>query len=263
MINLSDVSEKELNSICDEYYPERKSYADLAEAKLRFGKECKQIESCIDNLLGILSEDVHFESELSADVSLEQCDTIRLQYRKIYDSICDVFSVMDKSRVGALYRLQHPDETSGMPFSYDKDLAAQVKVSQDDNITQVELPRLPPHKKQISRYSSDLSDGKSYEIDSYYKAIGDILGEMNYHRYYEKVVICFTFVYNEKERDLTDHDNLSLKSLIDLIAAFFLVDDSPDKCAHYYDYELGEKSRTIISVIPSSIFPEYISMRTK
>lgn len=263
MINLSDVSEKELNSICDEYYPERKSYAELVEAKSRFKKECEQIEKCLESLLGILADDVRFESELSVDVSLEICDRIKLQYRRIYDSICDVFNVMDKSRVGALYRLQYQDDLSEMPFSYDKDLGAQVKVFQDDNITQVELPRLPPNKKQISRYASDPSDGKSYEIDSYYKAISDILAEMKYHRYYEKVVICFTFVYNEKERHLTDHDNLSLKSLIDLIAAFFLVDDSPDKCAHYYDYEMGEESRTIISIIPSSIFPEYISMGTK
>ena len=46
----------------------------------------------------------------------------------------------------------------------------------------------------------------------------------------------FRHVYdrNRPEREYRDHDNIELNTVVDAIAMFFLVDDTPLECRHYY-----------------------------
>lgn len=261
MINLNDITDAELDAICDQYYPDRTSYRNLAVVKKRFLEVSTKTLNCMTQLSSILSDDAKFESEITLDVSSEICSEIKVNAGRLNNCISEVLTIMDKSKMGSVYCQEGIRLHNDIPFSYDKTLADGVRVVQNEGITTISLPQLPPNKKLLSRFSYDLSDGKSYEIDTYYAAIAQILQNMAYKRYYEKVVVFFEFVYCEKDRSLTDHDNLATKSLLDLVTAFFLTDDSPDKCAHFYDYKMGEESGTIISIIPELFFPLYLLSR--
>lgn len=66
----------------------------------------------------------------------------------------------------------------------------------------------------------------------------------------ERALICYTYVYMEgtPARCIRDYDNLEAKEVLDVINAFFLLDDSGSFCELHYRTEIGERNCTHIEI---------------
>ena len=75
-------------------------------------------------------------------------------------------------------------------------------------------------------------------------------------------VLIFRHVYdrNRPEREYRDHDNIELNTVVDAIAMFFLVDDTPLECRHYYCSAAGEEERTEVYIVPRVDFESWLAM---
>lgn len=110
------------------------------------------------------------------------------------------------------------------------------------------LPRLLPRR---------IKDSKKYIRDAFMSA-------MNQHKDRKikttKQVIHVQSIYADRgnNRIWRDHDNLEAKVVIDVVAAHYLIDDSPQLLDHYYDARTGEMDKTIVTLIPYNEFASYI-----
>ena len=79
---------------------------------------------------------------------------------------------------------------------------------------------------------------------------------------YRDCVLIFRHVYdrNRPEREYRDHDNIELNTVVDAIAMFFLVDDTPLECRHYYCSAAGDTERTEVYIVPREDFEEWLAM---
>ena len=79
---------------------------------------------------------------------------------------------------------------------------------------------------------------------------------------YRNCVLIFRHVYdrNRPEREYRDHDNIELNTVVDAIAMFFLVDDTPLECRHYYCSTSGEKEMTEVYIVPRSDFESWLGL---
>ena len=78
---------------------------------------------------------------------------------------------------------------------------------------------------------------------------------------YRNCVLIFRHVYdkNRPEREYRDHDNIELNTVVDAIAMFFLVDDTPLECRHYYCSADGETEMTEVYIVPRADFESWLS----
>ena len=79
---------------------------------------------------------------------------------------------------------------------------------------------------------------------------------------YRNCVLIFRYVYdrNRPEREYRDHDNIELNTVVDAIAMFFLVDDTPLECRHYYCSAAGDEERTEVYVVPRADFESWLAI---
>ena len=79
---------------------------------------------------------------------------------------------------------------------------------------------------------------------------------------YQNCVLIFRHVYdhNRPEREYRDHDNIELNTVVDAIAMFFLVDDTPLECRHYYCSASGEKEMTEVYIVTRADFESWLDM---
>ena len=79
---------------------------------------------------------------------------------------------------------------------------------------------------------------------------------------YRNCVLIFRHVYdrNRPEREYRDHDNIELNTVVDAIAMFFLVDDTPLECRHYYCSAAGDEERTEVYIVPRADFESWLAM---
>ena len=79
---------------------------------------------------------------------------------------------------------------------------------------------------------------------------------------YRNCVLIFRHVYdrNRPEREYRDHDNIELNTVVDAIAMFFLVDDTPLECCHYYCSTAGDDERTEVYIVPRADFEGWLAM---
>ena len=78
---------------------------------------------------------------------------------------------------------------------------------------------------------------------------------------YRNCVLIFRHVYdrNRPEREYRDHDNIELNTVVDAIAMFFLVDDTPLECRHYYCSAAGSTERTEVYIVPRNEFEDWLA----
>ncbi len=121
-------------------------------------------------------------------------------------------------------------------------------------IFEIELPCLfPKRKKQGSSY---LTDPLYFLLDRYTST--------HRIRRLENAVICYIHTYDRhrSSQKIRDYDNLELKQVQDVIAAFMLVDDSGICCDTYHTTEVGDKENTRVStrvlVMPKSHFSVWL-----
>ena len=79
---------------------------------------------------------------------------------------------------------------------------------------------------------------------------------------YRNCVLIFRHVYdrNRPEREYRDHDNIELNTVVDALAMFFLVDDTPLECRHYYCSARGSIERTEVYIVPRNEFETWLAM---
>ena len=79
---------------------------------------------------------------------------------------------------------------------------------------------------------------------------------------YRNCVLIFRHVYdcNRPEREYRDHDNIELNTVVDAIAMFFLVDDTPLECRHYYCSAAGDEERTEVYIVPRADFESWLAI---
>ena len=74
-------------------------------------------------------------------------------------------------------------------------------------------------------------------------------------------VIIFKHNYSKErnEREYRDHDNIELNSIVDLVALYTLVDDTPLRLRHYYCSYVSEEDSTEIFVVPNTDFISWLT----
>ena len=79
---------------------------------------------------------------------------------------------------------------------------------------------------------------------------------------YRNCVLIFRHIYDQTrpEREYRDHDNIELNTVVDAIAMFFLVDDTPLECRHYYCSTAGHEERTEVYIVPRADFEIWLAM---
>jgi len=118
-------------------------------------------------------------------------------------------------------------------------------------VEKVTLGRLLPQRKQDAMV-------KRYLLETYYPYIRmhykDIAKPMQ-----EPAVLLFTFYYNpRKEHALRDYDNMETKVIQDMLAPYFIEDDSP-KYLHRHNMCLEGRPRTEIYIMPLSVFYQTVA----
>ncbi|MBQ7767968.1 MAG: hypothetical protein IJ403_03690 [Oscillospiraceae bacterium] len=78
---------------------------------------------------------------------------------------------------------------------------------------------------------------------------------------YRNCVMIFRHIYdrNRPEREYRDHDNIELNTVVDAVAMFFLVDDTPFECRHYYCSMIGDEESTEVFIVPRNEFGIWLS----
>ena len=114
------------------------------------------------------------------------------------------------------------------------------------------MPILLPRKEKSSR---------SYLRGFLYPALERFTYEKPKIRY-RNCVLIFRHVYdrNRPEREYRDHDNIELNTVVDAVAMFFLVDDTPLECRHYYCSAAGDEERTEVYIVPRVDFESWLAI---
>ncbi len=78
---------------------------------------------------------------------------------------------------------------------------------------------------------------------------------------YRDCVMIFRHTYdrNRPEREYRDHDNIELNTVVDAVTMFFLVDDTPFECRHYYCSIVGDEESTEVFIVPRNEFGIWLS----
>ena len=115
------------------------------------------------------------------------------------------------------------------------------------------MPILLPRKEKASR---------GYIRGFLYPALGRFAAGRRFR--YRNCVLIFRHIYdtNRPEREYRDHDNIELNTVVDAIAMFFLVDDTPLECRHYYCSASGSSERTEVYIVSRNEFEEWLAMET-
>ena len=115
------------------------------------------------------------------------------------------------------------------------------------------MPILLPRKEKSSR---------SYIRDFLYPVLEQFAAGREFR--YRNCVLIFRHVYdrNRPEREYRDHDNIELNTVVDAIAMFFLVDDTPLECRHYYCSAPGSTERTEVYIVPRNEFEDWLAQES-
>ena len=113
------------------------------------------------------------------------------------------------------------------------------------------MPILLPRKEKSPR---------SYLRGFLYPALAAFARERPPIRYRDCVMIFrHTYDHNRPEREYRDHDNIELNTVVDAVAMFFLVDDTPFECRHYYCSVVGDKESTEVFIVPQNEFGVWLA----
>lgn len=129
-----------------------------------------------------------------------------------------------------------------------------LRIENDGGIIEIVFPSLMPGRKQWQ--------STEFLIDPLYFALEDYTK----HHFFQKLadcVVCFAHIYDRElsSRRIRDYDNVELKQVLDVVATFFLVDDSGRFCDTYHTTELGEGDGTHIFLMEKEHFPEWLKAR--
>ena len=135
-------------------------------------------------------------------------------------------------------------------------VAHGISISMADGVLSVTVPGLLP-KRKLHTNSSFLHAPLNHALQEYAKTYRLPL--------FHDCVICFSQVYESEypQERIRDHDNLEFKQLLDIIAAYVLVDDSGLLCDTHHMTERGDYRHTAIYVMERSAFPDWLKSRAR
>lgn len=130
--------------------------------------------------------------------------------------------------------------------------AQGIRVGCEDGVFKVTLPGLLPKRKSWK--------SAEYLLDSLGAALSQYAGGHPLPRF-QHCVIAFSHIYdrNLPERRIRDYDNLELKQIQDVIAAFVLTDDTGALCDTYHTTMFGSEDQTCISIMDRERFPAWLA----
>lgn len=129
-----------------------------------------------------------------------------------------------------------------------------IRISEEHGVLNIFLPCLLPKRKQ-RKNSEFLTDPLYFTLSQY--ADSHPLPKFSH------CVVCFSHIYSRELpiSHIRDYDNLELKQLLDVIAAFVMEDDNGLLCDAYNTTEIGDHDGTCISVMGKDRFFEWIKER--
>lgn len=147
-----------------------------------------------------------------------------------------------------------------LPFTWKQDYLPQaagtmgIKIEQRDGMYEITLPGLMPKRKS--------SRGTEYLIDPLMAALEQHVKNYGVVRF-SHYTVCFVMVYDRTlpERRIRDYDNLELKAVLDVAAAYLMESDSGLLCDAYHSTELGEADCTRMFIMDSRRYPQWYAER--
>lgn len=129
-----------------------------------------------------------------------------------------------------------------------------LQIKADESIIEITFPSLMLGRKQWQ--------STEFLIDPLYFALEDY-AKQHPHWKFRECTVCFVNVYDRElpSRRIRDYDNLELKQVLDVVAAFFLTDDSGRLCDTYHTTELGGCDCTHILLMEKTCFPDWLTAR--
>lgn len=194
-----------------------------------------------------------------AEKLLKQLNAVKLDYadKRIEDALAKAVTAAKLSESVTLKTRALPAHT-GHPQAeamVREAIAEAVSVEigfTDQDWLKIEMPILLPRKEKSSR---------SYIRGFLYPALEQFAFAREKIRY-RNCVLIFRHVYDRSrpEREYRDHDNIELNTVVDAVAMFFLVDDTPLECRHYYCSDAGDVERTEVYIVPRAEFQYWLDM---
>lgn len=131
-----------------------------------------------------------------------------------------------------------------------------IEICYEEGILEIKLDGLLPKKRQ--------SRSVEFTADPFYFALSEY-ADKHFLPKFRECVVCFAHIYDRRlpERRIRDYDNLQQKQLLDILAAFIMVDDSGLLCDAYNTTELGEQDMTEILVMEKEYFTTWLEKRKK
>ena len=129
-----------------------------------------------------------------------------------------------------------------------------IQIEYENGVVEITLPSLLPKRRQRQN-SEFLLDPLYYALDKHMKT--------HAMPKYRHCVVCFSQIYNRDfpKRRIRDFDNLELKQILDVIAAFIMVDDTGILCDAYITTGFGDSDYTRVSVMDKNRFMEWLENR--
>lgn len=145
----------------------------------------------------------------------------------------------------------HPQADAMVQKAIDEAIPVEMGFTEEGWFS-LRMPILLPRKEKSSR---------SYLRGFLYPALERFCYGKEKIRY-RKCVLIFRHVYdrNRPDREYRDHDNIELNTVVDAIAMFFLVDDTPLECAHFYCSIAGDEERTEVYIVPRADFESWLAI---
>ena len=209
-------------------------------------------------------EQTYFQIQLDraikeAEKLLKQLNAVKTDYaeKRIEDALEKSVSaariaesVALKTRALPAYT-DHPHADSMVQKAIDEAVPVEMGFTEEGWFS-LRMPILLPRKEKSSR---------SYLRGFLYPALEKFSRGKEKIRY-RNCVLIFRHVYdrNRAEREYRDHDNIELNTVVDAIAMFFLVDDTPLECRHYYCSAAGDDERTEVYIVPRADFESWLAM---
>ena len=127
-----------------------------------------------------------------------------------------------------------------------------IKVAREGETLAVTIPRLLP-KSRKPRSNEFINQPLYYALAQYC--------EINQVEKYRACAVCFVHVYDETLSlgRIRDYDNIDERGILNIVSAFFMVDDSGALCDAYHTTELGPADCTRIHIMPQDMLPGFIA----
>lgn len=224
-ITLYDQISDKLNK-CDNYATKALENIQIARRNLNYNSDSERGISYIDtNHLQIIS------NVTSRIISLSN---------SLYSNLCSIESLI-----------------APVNGNYDKkdiSFIESTEIEVHDELIHIKYPVLLPKKLK-----SGVGSGASLDRikATYVAAISDYFEKNKIEEYKEKATLCIIHHYPSSTY-VRDHDNYSLREIINNLCTYLFVDDNAKWLSHFQDYIVDGHEYSEIYIMPSKDFPDFI-----